>query len=164
MPASPSIQAEVAREVSGRSNEDSAARIPLLLLSVFGAAWFVASAFLLFLSAMKMHGPNLGAAFPFLSYGRLQPAAMNAFLYGFLSQAGAALGIWILARTGKTKVALPAVLSRVSVPPFSCGAAPVNCVPVSAPASLMFPSQFRAMTPPVKEIFVLLKVCVPCPR
>ena len=111
MPASPSIQAEVAREVSGKSNEDSAAKIPLLLLSVFGAGWFVASAFLFFLSAMKMHGPNLGAAFPFLSYGRLQPAAMNAFLYGFLSQAGAALGIWILARTGRTKVALPAVLA-----------------------------------------------------
>ncbi len=111
MPASPSIQAEVAREASVRSDQDSGAKIPLLFLSVFGALWFAFAAFLFFLSAMKMHGPNLGASFPFLSYGRLQPAAMNAFLYGFLSQSGAALGIWILARTGRTKVALPAVLT-----------------------------------------------------
>ncbi len=111
MPASPSIQAETAREVSIRTDDDCGSRIPLLFLAVHGAVWFVVAALLYFVAAMKMHGPNLGAAFPWFSYGRLQPAATNAFLYGFLSQAGVAVGIWILSKTGRAKVALPAVLT-----------------------------------------------------
>lgn len=111
MPASPSIQADAAPASCCESDQDKGSKIPLLFLSIHGAVWFAIASFLYLFAAVKMHGPDFAKELPWLAYGRLQPAATNAFLYGFLSQAGMALGIWILSRLGQTKVALPAVLT-----------------------------------------------------
>src|SRR5262249_59506400 len=42
-----------------------------------------------------------------LMYGRMHPAATNALLYGFAVQAGLGVALWIIARTGQTKVSEP---------------------------------------------------------
>lgn len=111
MPASPSIQATIAPTSCCDLDSDKGSKIPLLFLSIHGAVWFVIASFLYVFAAVKMHGPEMAKTLPWLAYGRLQPAATNAFLYGFLSQAGMAVGIWILARLSRTKVALPAILT-----------------------------------------------------
>jgi cytochrome c oxidase cbb3-type subunit 1 len=111
MPASPSIKADTTPTNICELDQDKGSKIPLLFLSIHGAVWFVVASALLFFAAVKMHGPEMAKELPFFTYGRLQPAATNAFLYGFLSQAGMASGIWILARLSQTKVALPAILT-----------------------------------------------------
>jgi cytochrome c oxidase cbb3-type subunit 1 len=68
-------------------------------------AWFVLAALLQVLAAIKMHGPLFLPECPALSYGRLQPAATTALVYGFLSQIGLAVGLWILTRLSRAKLA-----------------------------------------------------------
>jgi len=58
-----------------------------------------------FISTLKFHNPNSLADFASLTYGRTHPAAQNSLLYGFCLQAGLGVGLWIIARLGRTTVA-----------------------------------------------------------
>lgn len=51
-----------------------------------------------------MHGPML-SNIPWLTHGRIAPAQLNIFLYGFASQAAFAIALWLLARLGRTHLA-----------------------------------------------------------
>ncbi|HRJ73342.1 MAG TPA: cbb3-type cytochrome c oxidase subunit I [Terrimicrobiaceae bacterium] len=77
-------------------------RLPVLLF--FGSAifWLVVGSLLGCLAAWKLVVPALLDGIPFLTYGRVQPAAENALIYGWASQAGIGAGLWILARLGRT--------------------------------------------------------------
>ena len=84
---------------------DASVRLPVLLF--FGAAvfWLVNGALLAFLSAWKLVDPGFLDGISWLTYGRLQPAAENALIYGWASQAGIGAGLWFLARLGRTALA-----------------------------------------------------------
>src|SRR6516225_4347609 len=70
-------------------------RLPLLFLFISAAIWLViASAFGL-LASLKFHSPQLLADCPWLTYGRVWPAFINAVLYGFCLQAGLAVTLWV---------------------------------------------------------------------
>lgn len=107
MPAAPSttVAPTPANSADACCGGDPAGRLALLLLTGKGVAWFVLAALLQILAAVKMHGPLFLADCPALSYGRLQPAATTALIYGFLSQIGLAVGLWILARLSRAKLA-----------------------------------------------------------
>ncbi len=89
---------------------DSSTRGPLMFFFVSAVLWLIASSLFAVLSSIKMHAPGMLASVEWLTYGRVRPAAVDMFLYGFASQAAMAIGIWMLCRLGRVSLVAPGVL------------------------------------------------------
>lgn len=89
------------------SDAEASCRLPVLYLLFSGVAWLLISTALGFLASVKLHQPELFAQWEWCLYGRLQPASMTAFIYGFASQTGLGVGLWILARLGRSGLGEP---------------------------------------------------------
>jgi cytochrome c oxidase cbb3-type subunit 1 len=83
-----------------RARIDRSVRVPVLYFLTTAVAWLVFSVLLGFLASMKACNPGFldFDCLSFLHYGRLQPAFMNALIYGWGIQAGIGVMIWIMAR------------------------------------------------------------------
>jgi cytochrome c oxidase cbb3-type subunit 1 len=94
---------------------DASLRWPILALATSAAAWLLAGLLLATIAAIKLHAPEFLASQPWLTLGRVRPAALNCILYGFASQAGFALAFWLLARLGGIRfpAALPTLAAYV---------------------------------------------------
>lgn len=88
---------------------DASCRVPLLALLVGAAVWLVAGLVLAMLAAMTFHKPELFASCPYLTYGRVAPAANDLILYGFCAPASLAVVLWIFARLSRAELVLPMV-------------------------------------------------------
>lgn len=86
---------------------DASCRWPLVLLLGCATLWLVVSTALGIIASIKLHAPNFLADSVWLTVGRVRPAAMNAFLYGFAMQAGLGLGLWMMARLGGRRLLYP---------------------------------------------------------
>jgi cytochrome c oxidase cbb3-type subunit 1 len=80
------------------SEIDRSCCIPLLALFGGAALWLLVGSVLGLLASIKFHAPDFLADCPWLTYGRLQPAADDALLYGFCLPAGLGVVLWVLAR------------------------------------------------------------------
>lgn len=87
-----------------RADIDRSARYPVLFFFTSAAAWLLVATLLGFVSALKLRVPGLWDACPFLGYGRLFPAHLNALVYGWAMQAGIGVMIWLMARLTRTQV------------------------------------------------------------
>ena len=88
-----------------RSNGiEASSRAPLTLLLFSAVAWLVVGAALAFASSVTLHWQGF-ADVSWLTYGRLHPASVNAFLYGFAIQAGLAVAIWLICQMGQARLA-----------------------------------------------------------
>jgi len=76
-------------------------RLPVLFLFAASLVWLVFAAACHALAGAELVFPQLSGDSGALTFGRLRPAAENALLYGFLSQAGMGAGLWLLARLGR---------------------------------------------------------------
>jgi len=74
----------------------------VLALTSRALCWLIVASLLGVIASIKLHGPGFLANWSWLTYGRVQPAAWNAFVYGFLCQAGLAVGLWITCRLSGT--------------------------------------------------------------
>ena len=81
---------------------DASCRVPLLALLGGAALWLVVGSVLAMIASIKFHAPGFLADCPLLTYGRVQPAADNALLYGFCLPAGLGVILWLLAHLGRT--------------------------------------------------------------
>jgi len=79
---------------------DFSCRLPLLVLFLSSAIWLFIGSFCYLLASIKFHSPSFLASPAWLTYGRLQPAANNAVLYGGVIQAALGVALWLLARLG----------------------------------------------------------------
>ena len=61
------------------------------------------------LDSIKLHDPAFLASGPMLTYGRVHAAADTALLYGFGVPAALGVGLWLLCRLGRTRLAGPVV-------------------------------------------------------
>jgi len=86
---------------------DYSCRRPLTLLITCSLIWLVVSLVFAVLASVKMHAPGMMAGVAALTYGRVAAVASSALLYGFLSQAGIAIALWLFARMGRTFLILP---------------------------------------------------------
>jgi cytochrome c oxidase cbb3-type subunit 1 len=86
---------------------DASCRGPLLLLFSAAALWLLVGLLLGLVASVKLHSPVLLIASAWLTYGRIQPAGMNALVYGFGLQAGLGVALWLLARLGRTPLVGP---------------------------------------------------------
>src|ERR1700690_338437 len=80
---------------------DASCRVPLLALFRGAALWLVAGSVLALIASIKFHAPDFLAACPVLTYGRVQPAADDALLYGFCIPAGLGVMLWLFAHLGQ---------------------------------------------------------------
>src|SRR6266446_1922405 len=114
VPASPSLTPErspavvatpVVEERLDAAQIDASCRGPLLFLFTCGIAWLVLGLLLALISSIKLHAPGLLANCACLTLGRVRPAGMNAILYGFASQTGIGVLLWMMCRLGGTRLA-----------------------------------------------------------
>jgi len=90
---------------------DASCRLPLVVLFLSGAVWLVTASAFGLLASIKFHAPGFLADSAWLTYGRVRPAGLNSLLYGFCVQAGLGVGLWILARLGRTTLAKPGLVA-----------------------------------------------------
>jgi cytochrome c oxidase cbb3-type subunit 1 len=82
------------------SSIDSNARGPLLLLLGSGLIWLVVSGVLGLIASVQLHTPGFLSSCAWFTYGHTQALQETSFVYGWLANAGLALGFWVLARLG----------------------------------------------------------------
>jgi cytochrome c oxidase cbb3-type subunit 1 len=87
---------------AGPQDIDLSCRWPVGVLLFCAAGWLLFAGLLGTFAAIKLHAPGLAAHWPVLTYGRIQPAAWNAFVLGFGIQAGLGIALWIMARLSGT--------------------------------------------------------------
>ncbi len=83
---------------------NASCRAPILYLFVAALGWLLLSSVFELIASLKFHAPGLLADCPFFTYGRVHPAQMNAFIYGFAMQAGLGVALWLIAHLGKTRL------------------------------------------------------------
>src|SRR6516162_1001500 len=86
---------------------DVSCRVPLLALFGGAALWLVLGLALSLVAIMTFHKPDLFADCRWLTYGRVQPAANDALLYGFCIPAALGVVLWIFVRLSQTGLLLP---------------------------------------------------------
>ena len=95
---------------------DASLRVPLLALFGGAALWLVIGSMLAMIASIKFHAPDFVAHCPWLTYGRVQPAADDALLYGFCIPAGLGVALWLFAQLGQAPLRgaiVPAVAAKL---------------------------------------------------
>ena len=90
---------------------DASCRLPLVVLFLSAAVWLVLGSAFGLIASLKFHAPGFLADCAWLTYGRVRPAGFNCLLYGFCMQAGLGVALWLLARLGRTGLALPGLVT-----------------------------------------------------
>ena len=86
---------------------DASCRTPVLLLFVGALLWLLLASGFALIASIKLHAPGFLAGCPSLTYGRIQPAALDCFLYGFASQAAFGVVLWLICRLGQAPLCCP---------------------------------------------------------
>ena len=89
---------------------DASTRGPVLTFFATAVGWLLFSTLLGLIASIQLHSPGFLSGVSFLSYGRIYPAAQNAFLYGWCSLAGMGVAIWLMARLCRVSIRAPGVL------------------------------------------------------
>lgn len=86
---------------------DASCRVPLLVLFGVAAVWLILGLALAIVASLVFHKPDMFGDCPFLTYGRVLPAANDAILYGFAIPAALGVILWIFARLSESELLLP---------------------------------------------------------
>ncbi|MDB6053792.1 MAG: hypothetical protein JWN25_1315 [Verrucomicrobiales bacterium] len=84
---------------------DASLRAQLMLLISSASIWGVVAGFLGLIAGIKLIIPGFWNDCAWITYGRIQPAASNALLFGFAIQAGFAVLLWLVCRLGARTLA-----------------------------------------------------------
>lgn len=87
-----------------RVSIDQSTRTTVLLLFTAAVFWLLAGSVLGMLASLKMHWPGLMADWSWLTFGRVRPAHLNTMAYGWASQAGIGVMLWMTARLARTQL------------------------------------------------------------
>jgi cytochrome c oxidase cbb3-type subunit I len=80
------------------SEVDASCRGPVLFLFAGSLGWLLVGTVFALIVSIKMHAPEFWSDVAWLTFGRVRPAHLNAVVYGFASQAGIGVAIWLLCR------------------------------------------------------------------
>lgn len=86
---------------------DRSCRLPLLVMFFSAFAWLAAGSVLALIASIQLHAPAFFGECPWFTYGHVRPAANNALVFGFASQAGIAIALWLFCRLGRTPLFAP---------------------------------------------------------
>jgi len=97
----PSDAGNTAESKATLAEIDGSCRRPVLFLFTNSLLWLLGGTVLALLASWKMHSPGFLADWPWLTFGRVRPAHLNAMIYGFSSQSAIGVAIWLLCRLGR---------------------------------------------------------------
>ena len=81
---------------------DASCRWPVMLLFSFSLVWLLIGTVFALVASWKMHAPDFLGGISWLTFGRVRPAHLNAMVYGFASQAGVGVTLWLMCRLCRT--------------------------------------------------------------
>jgi cytochrome c oxidase cbb3-type subunit I len=90
-------------DIQQRAAIDKSTRLPVLFFFTSGTAWLLVATVLGLLASLSLVAPDLLCS-QYLNAGRLQPAFINALVYGWAFQAGIGVMVWIMARLCRTEL------------------------------------------------------------
>ena len=96
-------------DILQRATIDKSTRLPVLFFFTSAATWLFIATVLGTLASIKLVVPGF-LDWEYLTYGRVQPAFINALVYGWAFQAGIGVMIWIMARLCRTELRNPVTL------------------------------------------------------
>jgi cytochrome c oxidase cbb3-type subunit 1 len=88
---------------------DASCRVPLLVLFGVASVWLIIGLALAIIASLTFHNPEMFGNCPFLTYGRVLPAANDSIVYGFAIPAALGVMLWIFARLSESELLLPLV-------------------------------------------------------
>jgi cytochrome c oxidase cbb3-type subunit I len=89
---------------------DASLRTPLTVLIGSALVWLLVATVLGLISAWKLHTPAFMDSCEYVTYGRIQPAQSNAFIFGWGFNAAFAVSLWLMARLSRGSLPGSAVL------------------------------------------------------
>jgi len=98
---------QVEGEVVQRVVVDRSCRLPVLFFFAAGLAWLLLGSLFGFIASFKMHHPEFLADWSWLTWGRVRVAHLNMVAYGWASQAGIGVGIWLMSRLCRAPLRAP---------------------------------------------------------
>ena len=113
-PISPSVSTPTVSREGLVAQIDASCRV-LLLPILSSLVWLLISSLFALITSVKLHSPGILANCAWLSYGHTRPVANDAFVYGFASQAGLAVALWLLCRLGRTTLVGMAPVAIASI-------------------------------------------------
>ncbi len=99
----PSTTAEEGTVVE-RAAIDASTAGPVLVFFTASIFWLLVGSLLGLLASWKMHDPQFLSDPGWLNFGRIRPAHLNIVAYGWASEAGIGVGIWLMARLCRTRL------------------------------------------------------------
>jgi cytochrome c oxidase cbb3-type subunit 1 len=97
-------------EVVSVEQIDVSCRWPVLVFFGGAAFWFLVSGIFGLLVSIKLHSSTFLASCPWLTYGRIRPAQLDALVYGFAAPAAFGVTLWLFCRLGRTRLVAPVCL------------------------------------------------------
>jgi len=93
-----------------RARIDKSTSGPVLFFFGSAVLWLLAGTLLGLIAAIQLHTPAFLAGFSFMTYGRVWPAYQQTLIYGWASQAGIGVGLWLLSRLCRVEMKFGGVL------------------------------------------------------
>jgi len=100
------LEPESDRQVFARQRAaiDASARLPVLGFFTGSVFWLFAGTVLALLASIKLHNPQFLDDASWLTFGRVRPAHLNSMAYGWASQAGIGVLLWLMARLARAEL------------------------------------------------------------
>ena len=97
------------------SEIDTSCRTPVMLLFGFSLVWLLIGTAFALITSFKMHAPDFLGSTAWLTFGRVRPAHLNSVVYGFASQAGIGVALWLMCRLCRTPLILGWIINLTVV-------------------------------------------------
>ncbi len=81
-----------------RLRADASSRRPVLFCFATAIAWLLAGSIFGTIASLKLHLPDLWVGQPWLTFGRMRAAHLNAMIYGWASTAMLGVSLWMIPR------------------------------------------------------------------
>ncbi|MEI6340664.1 MAG: cbb3-type cytochrome c oxidase subunit I [Verrucomicrobiota bacterium] len=94
---------------------DASCRVPVLFFVVSGLAWLLLGTLLALVASIKLHHPGFLASWEFLTFGRVRPAHLNTVIYGWASQTGIGVTLWLMCRLCRVPFVAPGLATVAAV-------------------------------------------------
>jgi len=90
-----------------RVSIDQSLRLPVLFLFASATCWLLLAILLGFVASIKLHSPEFLGNLSWLTYGRIWPAYLDCFVYGWAIPSGIGAALWVVARVSGISLGRP---------------------------------------------------------
>src|SRR5258708_1583908 len=81
---------------------DLSLRLPVVFFLTSGVLWLLLGTLFSLITAVQLQSPNFLSNCEYVTFGRLHPAEVNSFIYGWGFNVAFAVAFWLIARLSRT--------------------------------------------------------------